>query len=69
MEHAALKLTENQKAVLDFLKEHPKATLQNAADEVGLSLGGVKKIVAKLQEEDILYREGAKRSSVWWSRL
>lgn len=59
------RLTSNQLAVLKYLGDHPYATLQETADECSLSLGGVKKITAKLQELDLLKREGAKNKTTW----
>lgn len=58
-------LTANQQAVLDHLKDHPNASLQDTAHACSLSLGGVKKIVARLQEMSLLERIGAKNKSTW----
>ena len=58
-------LTKNQKSVYDYLSSNPDSSLQNVADSVGLSLGGVKKICAKLQEYGILERFGSKKDGKW----
>ena len=58
-------LTTNQRAVLGYLTDHPYASLQETADACELSLGGVKKIVAKLREMTIIERKGAKNNPVW----
>ncbi len=58
-------LTVNQRAVLWYLAEHPRASLQETADTCSLSLGGVKKIVIKLQDMKMLKRRGPKNDSVW----
>ena len=58
-------VTTNQRAVLGYLTDHPYASLQETADACELSLGGVKKIVAKLREMTIIERKGAKNNSVW----
>ena len=58
-------LSVNQKQVLYFLKQNQRATLQEVADACEMSLGGVKKIVAKLQELDLLERKGARNASQW----
>ncbi len=68
MEHMQTKLTENQKKIYAFLIENPTTTLQNVADEIGLSLGGVKKNVAKLQEIGMLRRTGGKKKGLWEKR-
>ena len=58
-------LNANQRKVLDYLAEHPGATLQDAADDAGLSLPGVKKIAAKLQDLLYLEREGFRKAGSW----
>ncbi len=58
-------LTKNQEQVLEYLKNNPMATLQEAASSCELSLGGVKKICLKLQEIGVLEREGSKRDGRW----
>ena len=60
-----LRLTDNQYKVLDYLKNNRKAHLQEVADECNLSLGGVKKIVSKLQDADLLSRSGTKQNPEW----
>lgn len=58
-------LNANQQRVLSYLAEHPQATLQDAADVCGLSLPGVKKIVAKLQDLHHLQREVSRKIGSW----
>ena len=58
-------LTKKQEQILEYLKSNPMATLQDAASDCGLSLGGVKKICLKLQEIGALEREGSKRDGRW----
>ena len=58
-------LTENQRIVYDALVDDGRLSLQEVADRTGLSLGGVKKICAKLQEYGILERRGSKRDGIW----
>jgi len=58
-------LTKNQEQVMDYLKKHPMATLQEAASGCELSLGGVKKICSRLQEIGVLERKGSKRDGRW----
>lgn len=50
---------------LVYLIDHPKASLQECATSVGLSLGGVKKIVKTLQMEGKLRRIGPKNGGTW----
>ena len=58
-------LTEDQRIVYDTLAGEGRLSLQEVADRTGLSLGGVKKICAKLQEYGILERHGSKRDGIW----
>lgn len=63
------RLSENQARVLMYLKDNPQSSLENAADNLGLSLGGIKKIISRLKNEGILVRVGAKKNGIWESRL
>lgn len=58
-------LTVNQKKVYDTLADNGRLSLQEVADQTGLSIGGVKKICLKLQEYSILERRGSKRDGIW----
>ena len=58
-------LSANQKKVYDALSEDGSLLLQEVADRTGLSLGGVKKIVSKLQKYGLLERKGSKRDGQW----
>ena len=58
-------LTENQKYVYEFMSLNIVGNLQEVADAVGLSLGGVKKICSKLKEYGLLERKGSKRDGIW----
>lgn len=60
-----LRLSDNHNKVLDYLKNNRKAHLQEVANECNLSLGWVKKIVAKLQDEELLKRSGTKQNPEW----
>ena len=58
-------LTDIQKYVYEFMSSNIVGNLQEVADAVGLSLGGVKKICAKLQDYGLLERKGSKRDGIW----
>lgn len=58
-------LTTSQKQILDILKIDNHLSLQEVSNKTGLSLSGVKKICAKLQELNILDRFGSKRNGYW----
>ena len=58
-------ITENQKKVYDILSSNGSLSLQQVADEIGLSLAGVKKICQKLQDYKILERSGSKKDGIW----
>lgn len=61
----ARRLTDNQRKVLKYLEEHRHDHLQEVANACDLSLGGVKKIVAKLQETELITRGGTKKNPEW----
>lgn len=67
-EVAKTKLTDNQKNVYDYLKMNPNASLQIVADEVQLSLAGVKKIALRLQTLGLLERVGSKKDGYWLAK-
>ena len=64
-ESAQSRLTANQKAVLDYLAKNPNARQIDVANELSISLQGVKKIILKLQELGLLSRSGSKKDGVW----
>ena len=52
--------------VLKFFYEPPKATIDEAVDAIDeLSLGGVKFIIAKLQQKGLLKRVGGRKHGEW----
>ena len=52
--------------VLKFFYGHPKATIDEAVDAIDeLSLGGVKFIIAKLQQKGLLKRVGGRKHGEW----
>lgn len=59
------KLTINQKNILYFIKDNPKATQVDMSRELSLSIQGVKKAVLRLQELDLLERIGSKKDGMW----
>ncbi len=59
------KLTPGQKQVYDALAADGRLSLQQVAEQTGLSLGGVKKICSKLQESGLLERKGSRRDGIW----
>lgn len=59
------RLTENQRKVLYYLVDNPYATQAQISSELEISIQGVKKIVARLQEHRLLSREGSKKDGRW----
>ncbi|UTC62853.1 winged helix-turn-helix transcriptional regulator [Treponema sp. OMZ 787] len=51
--------------VLDSLKTNPKITQQEISKLLNTSLRTVKRILARLQEENIVKREGSSRAGSW----
>ena len=59
-------LDPSQVRVLNFFREHPKTTIDEMVAELnGLSLGGVKFIIAKLQKKGLLKRVGGRKHGEW----
>ena len=59
-------LDPSQVRVLNFFREHPKATIDEMVAELNdLSLGGVKFIIAKLQKKGLLKRVGGRKYGEW----
>lgn len=59
------KLTIKQKQILDLLKDNGELTQKELSDKTSLSLAGVKKIMQKLQELNLISRRGAKKNGRW----
>lgn len=59
-------ITTTQKNVLDFFKDHPKASRVDAANSIGnITEDGVKFIIGKLQQQGLLKREGGRKNGTW----
>lgn len=59
-------LTTTQKAVLDFFRNNPHASRDEAIQNIGIvTEGGIKFIIAKLQGLGLLKREGGRKTGIW----
>ena len=59
-------LEPSQSEVLKYIMKHPKATREEIADSIdGVSFGGVKFIIGKLQQKGLLKRVGGKKYGEW----
>ena len=59
-------LEPSQSEVLKYLMKHPQATREEIADSIdGVSFGGVKFIIGKLQQKGLLKRVGGRKHGVW----
>lgn len=59
-------LTTTQKAVLDYFKHHPNANRHEAIRDIeGMTEGGIKFIIGKLQQLGLLKREGGRKNGTW----
>lgn len=55
-----------QAEVLKYIMAHPQATREEIADSIdGISFGGVKFIIAKLQKKGLLKRVGGRKYGEW----
>lgn len=55
----------NKEKIINILKEEPKITLYDVSIKINKSLRTVKNIVKKLEEEEIVIREGSKKTGSW----
>jgi len=51
--------------VVDLISNDPTISRQKMADEIGMSLAGVKKIIKKLSENGVLHYEGSSKKGHW----
>ena len=58
-------LTTTQKAILNYLKEHPKATRQEVAEAIGETETVVRFNIGRLQQYGLLKRLGSKKKGQW----
>ena len=59
-------LTTTQKAILGYLKEHPKATRQEVAEAIGnITEDGIKYNIGRLQQYGCLKREKGRKKGSW----
>lgn len=58
-------LQTNRENVLSLLQANPHITLNEVAENIGLSRDGVKKIVDKLRKEGLVSRKGATKKGEW----
>lgn len=65
-QYTTQKLTEAQKMILSYLREHPKATRAELNSHIkGVTVDGIKYNLARLQELGLLKRIGSKRYGYW----
>ena len=59
-------LTEQQQAILSFLKEHPEATRKEISESLSnITEDGVKYNLSRLQEFGLLKRIGGRKQGYW----
>lgn len=59
-------LTEQQQAILSYLKAHPDATRKEISESLsGITEDGVKYNLARLQELGLLKRVGGRKQGYW----
>jgi predicted HTH transcriptional regulator len=58
-------LTTTQKTILNYLKEHPKATRQEVAEAIGETETVVRFNIGRLQQYGLLKRLGSKKKGQW----
>lgn len=63
--NVTVKLTANQKSILELVKENPNISQEAIAAELGLARETVNRNMKKLQERDVLKRLGADKNGRW----
>jgi hypothetical protein len=66
--NCTLDCTLEEKALLTYLKDNPKATQKQMADHLNCSVRTVKTMTVKLQNAGALLRQGGRREG-WWEVL
>jgi len=64
-QNGPLDVTLEEKALLEFVKNNPKATQEQIAEYIGKSSRTVKRITASRYEKGYLKRENVKRNGIW----
>ena len=60
-----LECTLTEVAALNAISANPEITQKQLAEEIGISLGSIKRITISLQEKGLLQRVGGKRFGAW----
>ena len=55
----------SDKKILDHLKDHPTATLEELQGLTGLSSGGIRKAIRRLKDAKLLWRIGPDKGGHW----
>ena len=58
-------LSREEEKILLLIKENPFITQRMLQEKTGISLGTIKRILPRLQEKNVLVREGGKRFGKW----
>ena len=58
-------LNESDRTLLDLIMRAPSETQSWYSEEAGFSIAKVQRIMKKLQEQGIIYRQGAKKKGFW----
>lgn len=63
--NVTVKLTVNQKKILDIVKKNPNISQEAIASELGIARETVNRNMKKLQERNVLKRLGADKNGRW----
>lgn len=64
-EEVPLSLKNTEKKVFESIKKNPKATAEEIATQIGMSLSTIKKTTAKLSDLGLISRQGSRRDGYW----
>jgi predicted HTH transcriptional regulator len=62
---ATNQLTEDEKKVIQAIRENPEITQKQLTQTTGITIGTIKRILPRLQEKGKIERRGSRRSGKW----
>jgi len=64
-EPSSLPITDSENAILNYLRDNPRATTLEVISETGISQASVNRAVSKLKRLGLLSRTGSKKKGEW----
>ena len=58
-------LNESERLIVELIKANPSISQECMAERTGFSRSKVQRIMKKLSEDHVIYREGARKNGFW----